>query len=186
MRRVVWVAAILAASVLVGGCAAVADYVGGEEPAPVRREPRATAKAPEDAAPVPPAPSGRIPDEDRRIFEEANRVRVAAGLRPFRWCDALHRAAREHSDEQRRHGYMGHGSPDPRRDDLADRLRLAEYGPARQWAEVVAVGYDGPRSVVRGWMDSRGHRKILMDPGLQDAGFSRVGSYYTGNFATPR
>jgi uncharacterized protein YkwD len=81
---------------------------------------------------------------------------------------------------------MGHGSPDPRRDDLADRLRLASYGPARQWAEVVAMGYDGPRSVIVGWMNSRGHRKILMDAGLEEAAFSRVGAYFTGNFGSPR
>jgi uncharacterized protein YkwD len=48
------------------------------------------------------------------------------------------------------------------------------------------MGYDGPRSVVAGWMNSRGHRKILMDPGLEEAAFSRVGAWFTGNFASPR
>ena len=156
--------------------------------APVAAEPGAAEPRPEAAAPRTSlaAPPEGVGAEDRGMFEEANRLRAAAGLRPFRWSEALHRAAVEHSEEQRRHGYMGHGSPDPRRDDLADRLRLADYGAARQWGEVVAMGYDGPKSVMTGWMNSRGHRKILMDPGLTEAAFSRVGAYFTGNFATPR
>jgi uncharacterized protein YkwD len=97
----------------------------------------------------------------------------------------LYAAARAHSEEQERFDYMGHGSPDPARDDLADRLRIAGYGPARAWAEVVARGYDGPVSVMNGWMNSRGHRKILTDPGLVEAAFARVGRSFTGNFGTP-
>jgi uncharacterized protein YkwD len=188
MRRLASVAALLAATALAGGCSAVADVMGGDDAAPVRRAP---VEVPPDPGAAEPrtslaAPPEGVPDEDRRMFEEANRLRAAAGLRPFRWSEALHRAACEHSEEQRRHGYMGHGSPDPRRDDLADRLRLAGYGAARQWGEIVAMGYDGPKSVMTGWMNSRGHRKILMDGGLTEAGFSRMGSYFTGNFATPR
>ncbi len=142
-------------------------------------------------APSVPSPSTGVPfvdvaGEDRRTFEEANRVRIAWGLRPFRWNDRLYVAAKAHSDEQERFDYMGHGSPDPARDDLADRLRIAGYGPASGWAEVVARGYDGPASVMNGWMNSRGHRKILTDPRLEEAAFARVGTSFTGNFATPR
>jgi uncharacterized protein YkwD len=173
-----------------------------EAPAPGGVAPLAS-RPPPAPAPVPaPAPSGgtsaaaaprshaappaTVSAEDRAIFDEANRVRARAGLRAFRWSEPLQRAARAHSEEQRRFGYMGHGSPDPRRDALPNRIAQAEYGAARQWAEVVAMGYDGPKSVIQGWMDSRGHRKILMDPTLEEAAFSRVGAYYTGNFATPR
>jgi uncharacterized protein YkwD len=113
-------------------------------------------------------------------------MRAEHGLTPFRWNDRLFRAAHDHSAEQHRHGYMGHGSPDPARDELEDRLRFADCGPLRTWAEVVGWGYAGPASVVNGWMNSRGHRKILLDPDLTDAGFARVGDSFTGNFATPR
>lgn len=173
---------------------------------PVATRPPAPTVAPESAEPeehaAPPAPAaqpeeGRAPvarvaakageptEEDRRTFDLVNEMRRGRGLRPFRWNDRLFRAAYDHSAEQARYGYMGHGSPDPSRDDLADRLRLASYGQARQWAEVVAWGYEGPASVVQGWMDSRGHRKILTDPNLEEAAFSRVGSYFTGDFGSP-
>ena len=113
-------------------------------------------------------------------------MRAEHGLPPFRWSDRLYRAAHDHSAEQARYGYMGHGSPDPARDDLADRLRFADCGPLRAWAEVVAFGYEGPASVVDGWMNSKGHRQILLDPKLQEAGFARVGDYFTGDFSTAR
>jgi uncharacterized protein YkwD len=65
-------------------------------------------------------------------------------------------------------------------------VRVAGYGPARQWAEIVAWGYEGPQSVVLGWMNSKGHRAILLDGGLEEGAFSRVGDYFTGNFASSR
>jgi len=175
------------------GCATgpdVADLEG--RPSPRRGLPRSPPPRPAPPGAVaPPASSSPAPPldvvaEDRRTFEEANRVRVAWGLRPFRWSDRLYVAAKAHSDEQERFDYMGHGSPNPARDDLADRLRIAGYGPASGWAEVVARGYAGPASVMNGWMNSRGHRKILTDPRLEEAAFARVGTSFTGNFATPR
>ncbi len=188
---------------------------GGGEPLPAPRHVARSvapptppaAVAPVEVAPSPPPESARLewapPEasrparaprvssgptptvEDRATFDEVNRVRVGRGLRPFRWNDRLFRAAYDHSAEQARHGYMGHGSPDPARDALVDRLRQADCAPARQWAEVVAWGYEGPASVTLGWMNSAGHRKILVDPSLEEAGFARVGDYFTGNFAAP-
>lgn len=146
----------------------------------------------EPPAPAPaPTPQGEpwtfesIPSEDRRTFEAANEVRRERRLPLFRWNARLYAAALAHSDDQERQGYMGHRSPDPRRRELADRLRLAGYTGAQSWAEVVAKGYTGPESVMHGWMTSRGHRKILVDPTLQEAAFARVGRSFTGNFGTP-
>jgi len=124
--------------------------------------------------------------EDRAMFDEANGMRAQYGLRALKWNDRLYRAARDHSAEQDRYHYMGHGSPDPARDDLGDRVRIAGYGQARQWAEIVAWGYEGPKSVILGWMNSKGHRAILLDGGLEEGAFSRVGDYFTGDFASPR
>ena len=139
--------------------------------------------------PRPRAPAGHTDlgqpaAEDQAMFDEVNRIRASRGLRSFRWSATLYLAACEHSAEQNRFGYMGHGSPDPRRDDLGDRVRQAGYS-ARGWAEVVTWGYRGPADVVEGWMNSSGHRHILLDADLVDAGFSRVGDYFTGDFGTP-
>ena len=143
-------------------------------------------------APTPtPAPYSAAPDttgatgEDLRVLERVNQIRRSRGLRALTWNSQLHVAAYEHSLEQQTHGYMGHGSPDPARDQLGERIALAGYvGSA--WAEVVAWGYRDVNGVVQGWMDSPPHRKILVDPELTEAAFSRAGLYWTGNFGTPR
>jgi uncharacterized protein YkwD len=179
----------------------VAGRAGGiaGTPAP---PPPAWTPSPEPAPPSPPsvawrpppAPAPEVPRaprsecgstaEDHDALDAVNRIRESHRLRPFRWDDRLFVAARDHSAEQRLHRYMGHGSPDAARDDLGDRVRLAGYRGSA-WAEVVATGYPDVPSVVDGWMKSRGHREILLDPRLEEAAFSRDGAYWTGNFGTP-
>ena len=122
--------------------------------------------------------------EEMALLEHVNRVRAQHVLRPLRFHTLLWVAARDHSAEQQRHGYMGHGSPDPSRRRLAQRIQQAGY-VGRVFAEVVAWGYPDTASVVEGWMNSPDHRRILLDPELTEAGFSRVGEYWTGNLGTP-
>ncbi len=114
-----------------------------------------------------------------------NQIRCSRGLRPFVLSDTLFTAAREHSLEQQRCGYMGHDSPDPNRRTLVQRMQLAGYDGV-MYGEVVAWGYKDTCAVVEGWMNSREHRAILVDGDLTEAAFSRVGDYWTGNFGTPR
>jgi uncharacterized protein YkwD len=142
--------------------------------------------APPPAPPSPPSSrtSCGATAEDLDALDAVNRIREARGLRPFRWDDRLYVAARDHSAEQRLHRYMGHGSPDAARDDLGDRVRLAGYRGSA-WAEVVAMGYPDVPAVVDAWMRSPSHREILLDPRLEEAGFSRDGAYWTGNFGAP-
>ena len=118
------------------------------------------------------------------VLDRVNRIRAQHGLRAVRFQSNLWIAARDHSAEQKRHGYMGHGSPDPNRRSLAQRMGQAGYG-GRVFAEVVAWGYSDTAAVVEGWMNSPDHRRILLDPELTEAGFSRVGEYWTGNMGAP-
>ena len=46
--------------------------------------------------------------------------------------------------------------------------------------EVIASGYHSPEDVVRGWMNSRGHRDALMSPTVNRFGLGRHGSQWTG------
>jgi hypothetical protein len=128
---------------------------------------------------------GYATGEESAVLEEVNRIRWGRGLRPLRFHPVLHRAAAEHSREQQLHGYMGHGSPNPARNTLAQRMALAGY-VGQVYAEVVAWGYRDVRAVVEGWMNSRDHREILLDGEITEGAFARVGDYWTGNFGTPR
>ncbi len=189
-----WPLVLCAAFAVASPLAGCAGARPEDAPSAVARAPRVEASegssryVPGELPPlrVPLSPTGSGPtEEDRRIFAEANRVRAQNGLPPFRWDDRLFRAAWDHALDQHTHEFMGHSASDPARADLGDRLALAGYR-GRTWAEVVAWGYDGPAAVVAGWMASRGHRKILMDPRLADAAFARVGDYFTGDFGSPR
>ncbi len=46
--------------------------------------------------------------------------------------------------------------------------------------EVIAAGYHSPEDVVRGWMNSRGHRDALMSPSVNRFGLGHHGSQWTG------
>lgn len=119
------------------------------------------------------------------MLDQVNRIRASRGLGALTWDGQLFRAAQAHSDEQYRFGYMGHSSPDPSRKSLIQRMRISGYD-GTVFGEVVAWGYTSPDAVVQGWMNSRDHRAILVDPELKQVGFSRIGEYWTGNFGTPR
>lgn len=154
--------------------------------------PRSTVAAPlaprgMTAPPVTPpggSASGPASSEEMEVLAYVNTIRRQQNLRPLNFHPDLWIAARDHSAEQQRHGYMGHESPDPQRKRLSQRMGQAGY-QGRVYAEVVAWGYPDTRSVVDGWMNSPDHRRILIDPELSEAGFSRIGSYWTGNFGAP-
>ena len=153
-----------------------------------RNAPPAGWGIPEDAARRTPrrslaqaAPSG---DEESQVLAHVNAIRARRGLPALSYNPSLHKAARDHSVEQKRHNYMGHGSPDPRRRTLAQRMKLAGYS-GRAFGEVVAKGFRSTQGVVQGWMNSPSHREILLDRELTEAAFSRVGTYWTGNFGRP-
>ncbi len=153
--------------------------------APVRQAPPMRA-SPLRTSPAPSASQGpaQPSTEEIAVLERVNQIRAQRGLRMLRFEPRLWAAATDHSREQLTHGYMGHGSPDSSRDELSERLQLAGYD-GLAYAEVVAWGYPDTRSVVEGWMNSRAHREILLDRTMSEAGFSRAGGYWTGNFGSP-
>lgn len=142
------------------------------------------AEAPPPAAPTDDAPLSILPAEIE-MLARVNRVREVHDLRPLAPDARLFRAAKDHSWEQARHGFMGHGSPDPERRTLTQRVRLAGFDGSA-FGEVVAWGYPSLGAVVEGWMNSPDHRRILLDPELTVAGFGQVGEYWTGNLGAPR
>ncbi len=152
------------------------SYTPPSAEAPRTQAPPSTAQGPVHA------PASTL---EMALLDRVNRVRSQHSLRPLRFEANLWIAARAHSDEQKRHGYMGHGSPDPARRTLAQRMGQAGY-TGSVFAEVVAWGYSDTASVVEGWMNSPDHRRILLDAELTEGAFSRVGEYWTGNLGAPR
>jgi len=91
-----------------------------------------------------------------------NKARTRAGLHGFSWNRALARAATRHASDMTRRGYFAHrrtGGP-----SLSRRARAAGWR-ARGVGEAIAYGCGSmstPLAVVRMWLASASHRRILL------------------------
>ena len=95
---------------------------------------------------------------ERRVFELANRERVAHGRPALAWDDDAHRFAREHALDMARFAYVGHAAPDG--SSLPRRLEHAAF---RSSSTRENVGHAwGPGEVHDAFMASPGHRTNLL------------------------
>lgn len=116
---------------------------------------------------------------ERIVVEETNEVRAERGLPRLETDASLRRAARSHSENMARNGYVGHETPDgelpfERYDDCTadgfsgENVASAWYDKnfVYEEAEVPTLHLSSEREVaehlVRAWMDSEGHRETLL------------------------
>ena len=166
------------------------------QPTPTYERNPVLSGSPDGQAPVAPAllvasGSEAPTSEDLAVLTEVNRLRSLHSLPALRFDARLFRAARAHSTEQMNGNYLGHGSPDPERAKLSQRINAAGF-TGRMYAEVVASNYVDVGSVVDAWMQSPTHRVVLLDPDLSEGAFSRVSlsadtrlNRWTGDFGAP-
>jgi uncharacterized protein YkwD len=111
--------------------------------------------------------SARASDASQSTLRSAlmclvNKERAEHGLKPLRQNHRLRRAATRHARDMVRHRYFEHqrsGGP-----DLGERLRRAGWR-GRAAGETLAYGCGSkstPRVAVRAWMNSPGHREIVL------------------------
>lgn len=113
-----------------------------------------------------------------------NAERTAAGLCPLAGDPRLTTAAQAHSDEMVARGFYSHTSPDGRQP--WDRAAAAGC-THRGIGENIACGQRSAAEVVRGWMDSPGHRANILKPdfthlGIGFRGGGEMGTYWTQLF----
>jgi len=89
-------------------------------------------------------------------------------------------AAQRHSEDMARRGYFDHVSPDGAKP--GDRISATGYRWSR-YGENIAAGHASPAQVVKGWMQSPGHRANLLDCAFREIG---VGYSAEGEQATVR
>jgi uncharacterized protein YkwD len=99
-----------------------------------------------------------------------NQERTSRGLAPLKANRRLANAAAAHSRDMVAHNYFAHESLSGT--DFATRIRKAGYR-APTLGEDLAWG-SGPlgtaRAIVKGWMDSPGHRANILYPKFREAG----------------
>ena len=101
-----------------------------------------------------------------------NAERAQRGLPAFKVQAQLAKSAEGHAKDMVRRGYFSHTSKDGR--ELADRVRSAGYlkgkwsiGENLAWGTGVLAT---PANIVKAWMESPGHRAIVLAPNFRDAG----------------
>ena len=128
---------------------------------------------------------------ERRLFDEVNRRRQAAGGGlPLRWDERLAAAARAHSEDMAARRYFEHVSPEGR--TPAARVQAAGV-PYRRVAENIGESRnqeDPVRAAADGWMNSPGHRANIVDPAFVESGLGAAADadgalYFTQLFIAP-
>ncbi|WP_432014890.1 CAP domain-containing protein [Streptomyces cucumeris] len=128
------------------------------------------------------------PDGLERLTSEVivltNAERAAARLAPLAAEPRLTTAAQRHSDDMVARDFYSHTGPEGRQP--WDRARAAGAGH-RGIGENIACGQRSAAEVVRGWMDSPGHRANILGPDFTHIGVgyatgSRAGTYWTQVF----
>jgi uncharacterized protein YkwD len=115
----------------------------------------------------------RLDGRERAVVRAINRQRAKHGLSKLRSNRRLARAADYHSWEMLDADYFGHES----RDGGPFDERVRRYANLRSLGETLAMlGRCGPktaRRVVRMWMNSPGHRAILLSSDFKKVGIGK-------------
>jgi uncharacterized protein YkwD len=133
--------------------------------------------------PAPPAASSQAD-----CVAITNNERAAAGLPALSVSGALEQAAAGHSSYQASRNRMTHtGSGGS---SAGNRITAAGYR-FRTWGENVAAGYPNCSEVMRGWMNSSGHRANILNGAFTQIGVAAATSsngtiYWTMVLAAPR
>lgn len=118
------------------------------------------------------------------VLALTNAERAAAALPPLTADRRLAVAAQAHSADMVGRDFYAHTTPEGR--EPWDRARSAG-APHRAIGENIACGQRTPAEVVRGWMNSPGHRANILTPGFTHLGVGyatggRAGTYWTQVF----
>jgi uncharacterized protein YkwD len=103
-----------------------------------------------------------------------NKRRAAHGLRRLRGDAELREAAQNYARDMVDRAFFSHVSPSG--SDLVDRLKASGFiSPSEAWlvGENLAWGsgaFGSPRSIVRQWMNSAGHRANILQPRFRHIG----------------
>jgi uncharacterized protein YkwD len=137
-------------------------------------------------------PSSSIPPDDleneQTVADLINQHRDEnGGLAPLPLVSELTQSARRHSRDMADNNFTSHTGSDG--SDAGQRMEEAGYDWI-MWGEIIAWGFGGnPESAVNWWMNSPGHRAIILDDGYEDfgVGYARNQNsdwihYWTVNF----
>ncbi|MFM9588433.1 CAP domain-containing protein [Streptomyces scabiei] len=115
------------------------------------------------------------------VITLTNGERAGAGLPPLSPDARLTAAAQAHSADMVARAFYAHTSPDG---DEPWHRAAAAGSTHRSVGENIACGQRSAAEVMRGWMDSPGHRANILKPGFTHIGVGFVGGGEAGTYWT--
>ncbi len=98
------------------------------------------------------------------------------------WNSTLTTAAQKHSDYMSTNNNLSHTGSNG--SSAGDRITAEGYNWST-YGENIAVGFATEEAVVKGWLESEGHCKNIMNPNFTEMGIATSGAYWTQVFAAP-
>jgi uncharacterized protein YkwD len=162
----------------------VTDTPPAEPAPPVPPPSTAPETQPKPAPPATPAPPANTTWQAKMIAA-VNAERAKQNLQPVTACASLGRAAQGYADTMAVTKHFDHTGADG--STLSSRTKAAGYittGGGWSVAENIAAGYTDVASVMKGWMNSAGHRANIMAPELRHigVGWATNGNYWVQDF----
>ncbi|MEM6400315.1 MAG: CAP domain-containing protein [Cyanobacteria bacterium P01_D01_bin.116] len=111
----------------------------------------------------------------QEVVDLTNSYRSEHGLQPLSLNLNLSQSAQTHSQDMALSDFFSHTGSDGSR--VSDRTKSAGY-ESSYVGQNIAAGYITAEEVVRGWMNSPGHRENILNPDYQEIG---IGYYYLAN-----
>ncbi|MGE6488737.1 CAP domain-containing protein [Paenisporosarcina sp. NPDC076898] len=145
---------------------------------PVAQKPATnTQTAEKPAAPA----SGNVSSIEQQVLTLTNQERAKAGLKALATDAALMDSARAKSADMSKNNYFSHTSPTMGSPFDQMKAKGIQYKAA---AENIAMGQKSASEVVKGWMESPGHRANIMNGNFTHIGIGYVaqGNYWTQQF----
>lgn len=141
--------------------------------------PKPTPK-PSTKPPAAPAPvsGGGMSTVELKVLQLTNAERAKVGCPALKGNAKLARAARKHSKDMAVNDYFSHDSQDGR--SPWDRIKAEGY--ANPGAENIAAGYPTAAAVMKGWMNSPGHKANIVNCKLKALGVGEYKNYWTQDF----
>lgn len=125
-----------------------------------------------------PEPAHSVSNYEREVHRLVNIERAKAGLGSLQLSSEISRVARDKSKDMAYGDYFSHTSPTFGSPFDMMRAYGIQFGFA---GENIAAGHSSPEAVMRGWMNSDGHRRAILNPNYNKIGvgyFELNGSRY--------
>ncbi len=98
---------------------------------------------------------------------------------PVQWNELLYNSALSHAKEMNKYDFFSHFSA--RGLDIGDRLDRFGY-PWQVAGENLGEGQQSFNEVLRDWMDSPSHCRMLMNPKIEEMGVAKHSRYWVQHF----